>query len=106
MCVFSGVQLTADGLMDRLDNGVLLCQLAQLLQEKMIHTNNSKVLQRDRFRSAYALYLIDSTDVCQVDQFYEVLKPCFGQVIFSKAHSSLKSQLKSSEPDRVPLRVR
>uniref|UniRef100_A0A3Q3JZM9 Growth arrest-specific 2b n=1 Tax=Monopterus albus TaxID=43700 RepID=A0A3Q3JZM9_MONAL len=31
------VDLTADSLMDRLDNGVLLCQLAQLLQEKMLH---------------------------------------------------------------------
>lgn len=41
--VFSGVQLTADSLMDGLDNGVLLCQLAQLLQEKMIHTNKGKV---------------------------------------------------------------
>lgn len=43
--VFSGVELTADSLMDGLDNGVLLCQLAQLLQEKMIHTNNGKVPQ-------------------------------------------------------------
>uniref|UniRef100_A0A3Q3XAY8 Uncharacterized protein n=1 Tax=Mola mola TaxID=94237 RepID=A0A3Q3XAY8_MOLML len=41
-----GVQLTADSLMDRLDNGVLLCQLAQLLQEKMIHTNNGKSFMR------------------------------------------------------------
>lgn len=41
--VFSGAQLTADSLMDGLDNGVLLCQLAQLLQEKMIHTNEGKV---------------------------------------------------------------
>uniref|UniRef100_H3CVJ1 Growth arrest-specific 2b n=1 Tax=Tetraodon nigroviridis TaxID=99883 RepID=H3CVJ1_TETNG len=40
-----GVELTADSLMDGLDNGVLLCQLAQLLQEKMIHTNNGKVPQ-------------------------------------------------------------
>lgn len=43
--VFSGVELTAGSLMDELDNGVLLCQLAQLLQEKMIHTNNGKVPQ-------------------------------------------------------------
>ncbi|KAM9366556.1 growth arrest-specific protein 2 [Symphorus nematophorus] len=37
-----GVDLTAGSLMERLDNGVLLCQLAQLLQDKMIHTNNGK----------------------------------------------------------------
>ncbi|CAB1339301.1 unnamed protein product [Coregonus sp. 'balchen'] len=36
----SGV--TADSLMDRLDNGVLLCQLAQELQERMIQASNGK----------------------------------------------------------------
>ena len=45
VCWFSGVDLTADSLMERLDNGVLLCQLAQLLQDKMVHNNNGKVLQ-------------------------------------------------------------
>uniref|UniRef100_A0A8D3BIY0 Growth arrest specific 2 n=1 Tax=Scophthalmus maximus TaxID=52904 RepID=A0A8D3BIY0_SCOMX len=39
-----GVDLTADSLMERLDNGVVLCQLAQLLQEKMIHGINDKFL--------------------------------------------------------------
>ncbi|KAK9542846.1 hypothetical protein VZT92_000673 [Zoarces viviparus] len=41
-----GVDLTADSLMQSLDNGIVLCQLAQLLQDKMIHTNNSKPLIR------------------------------------------------------------
>lgn len=45
VCGSSGVDLTADSLMERLDNGVLLCQLAQLIQDKMTHTNNGKVLQ-------------------------------------------------------------
>lgn len=39
-----GVHLTADNLMESLDNGVLLCELAQLLQDKMIHNNNGKVM--------------------------------------------------------------
>ncbi|XP_055010298.1 growth arrest-specific protein 2 [Boleophthalmus pectinirostris] len=37
-----GVDLTADNFMDRLDNGVILCQLAQMLQDKMMQANNSK----------------------------------------------------------------
>ncbi|XP_018541802.1 growth arrest-specific protein 2 [Lates calcarifer] len=41
-----GVDLTADSLMDRLDNGVLLCRLAQQLQEKMIHANDGKPFVR------------------------------------------------------------
>ncbi|KAG8001593.1 GAS2-like protein 3, partial [Nibea albiflora] len=41
-----GVDLTADSLMERLDNGVLLCQLAQLIQDKMIHTSDGKPFMR------------------------------------------------------------
>uniref|UniRef100_A0A8C7YS12 Growth arrest-specific 2b n=1 Tax=Oryzias sinensis TaxID=183150 RepID=A0A8C7YS12_9TELE len=37
-----GVNLTADGLMEQLDNGVVLCQLAKLLQEKMTNVNTAK----------------------------------------------------------------
>ncbi|XP_077374406.1 growth arrest-specific protein 2 [Festucalex cinctus] len=37
-----GVDITADTLMDRLDNGVVLCQLAQFLQEKMSHSSKGK----------------------------------------------------------------
>nr|XP_043885518.1 growth arrest-specific protein 2-like [Solea senegalensis] len=37
-----GVDLTADDLVERLDNGVVLCQMAQLLQEKMIGGSGGK----------------------------------------------------------------
>ncbi|KAM6943634.1 growth arrest-specific protein 2 [Xenentodon cancila] len=41
-----GVNLTADCLMDSLDNGALLCQLAQMLQEKIVQANNGKPFVR------------------------------------------------------------
>ncbi|XP_032365314.1 growth arrest-specific protein 2 isoform X2 [Etheostoma spectabile] len=41
-----GVDLKADSLMEKLDNGVVLCELAQLLQDKMMRTNNGKPLIR------------------------------------------------------------
>ncbi|CAL1603775.1 unnamed protein product [Knipowitschia caucasica] len=44
--IIMDVDLTAESLMDRLDNGVLLCQLAQALQDKMMQANNSKPFVR------------------------------------------------------------
>ncbi|KAM8876052.1 growth arrest-specific protein 2 [Synchiropus picturatus] len=41
-----GLNLTSNTLIERLDNGVLLCQLAQMLQEKMVHANNGKAFTR------------------------------------------------------------
>ena len=45
-----GADLTAHSLMDRLDNGVLLCELAQELQDKMILASNEKVPHTERER--------------------------------------------------------
>ncbi|XP_061614937.1 growth arrest-specific protein 2 [Phyllopteryx taeniolatus] len=41
-----GVDVTADSLMDRLDNGIVLCQLAQFLQDKMSHSSLGKPFTR------------------------------------------------------------
>ncbi|XP_026123214.1 growth arrest-specific protein 2 [Carassius auratus] len=37
-----GLDITVDNFMDRLDNGVVLCQLAEALQEKMVLASNEK----------------------------------------------------------------
>ncbi|XP_055088014.1 growth arrest-specific protein 2 isoform X1 [Periophthalmus magnuspinnatus] len=47
------VDLTADSLMDGLDNGVILCQLAQMLQDKMMQANNSKVTNTSTVREKF-----------------------------------------------------
>ncbi|XP_064847989.1 growth arrest-specific protein 2-like [Oncorhynchus masou masou] len=44
--MFLDSEVTADSLMDRLDNGVLLCQLAEDLQERMIQASNGKTFVR------------------------------------------------------------
>ncbi|XP_036836787.1 growth arrest-specific protein 2-like isoform X1 [Oncorhynchus mykiss] len=44
--IFLDSGVTADSLMDRLDNGVLLCQLAEELQERMIQCSNGKPFVR------------------------------------------------------------
>ncbi|XP_057705132.1 growth arrest-specific protein 2 [Corythoichthys intestinalis] len=41
-----GGDLTADSLIERLDNGVVLCQLAQFLQDKMSHNSKGKPFTR------------------------------------------------------------
>ncbi|XP_034047619.1 growth arrest-specific protein 2 [Thalassophryne amazonica] len=41
-----GVDVTADNLMEELENGVLLCHLAQLLQEKMIQPNTDNPFEQ------------------------------------------------------------
>lgn len=45
-CLFnySGINITAENFMDMLETGVVLCQLAEELQERMILASNGKVL--------------------------------------------------------------
>uniref|UniRef100_A0A3Q3JZP8 Growth arrest-specific 2b n=1 Tax=Monopterus albus TaxID=43700 RepID=A0A3Q3JZP8_MONAL len=56
-------------LMDRLDNGVLLCQLAQLLQEKMLHAINDKPTEAAYTVSGHS-FLLHLCVCIGVDQAY------------------------------------
>jgi len=51
----SGVEITAESFMDRLDNGFLLCQLAETLQDKF-RQNESDVSSPEKVLIYYCLY--------------------------------------------------
>lgn len=69
--------------MDRLDNGVLLCQLARLLQDKMIQSSNGKVPPL-----CWSLRLFEEREVVTLRRVFHAWQPFTRRVIHWRADAT------------------